>query len=224
MACMYKEVVPWGRNYDEYVRMFDLKQTELKSKILGCGDGPASFNGYCNASGGDVVSIDPIYAMTREEIEQRIKETYEIVLSQTRENRELFVWNDIKSIEQLGDMRMAAMNDFLAAFEGGLNSGRYIAGSLPDLPFGDNQFDICLSSHFLLLYSINLSLPFHLESIREMLRVASEVRIFPLLSTDGNISAYLAEILNEFNNFKCEIRRVDYEFQKGANEMLLISA
>lgn len=222
MAINYKEVVPWGRDYSEYVRMFDLKETELKAKILGCGDGPANFNMYCNARGGDVVSIDPIYALTRAEIDQRIKDTYQSILSQTRKNKDLFVWESIKSVEQLGDIRMAAMKKFLSSFEAGLDSGNYIAGSLPDLPFEDNQFDICLSSHFLLLYSDNLSLQFHLDSIKEMLRVSSEVRIFPLLNTDGKTSVYLPEILTRFNGYWCETRRVDYEFQKGGNEMLLI--
>jgi hypothetical protein len=28
MAFTYKDVVPWGRNYDEYIRMFDLNKNE----------------------------------------------------------------------------------------------------------------------------------------------------------------------------------------------------
>ena len=66
MAFTYKDIVPWGRNFDEYIRMFDLNQSELKLKILGCGDGPASFNYECNKRGGNVVSVDPLYNMTKE--------------------------------------------------------------------------------------------------------------------------------------------------------------
>ncbi len=29
MAFKYSEVVPWGRSYDEYCRMFDLTQKDL---------------------------------------------------------------------------------------------------------------------------------------------------------------------------------------------------
>ena len=90
MAFKYNEVVPWGRNFDEYTRMFDLNETELKSKILGCGDGPSSFNFECNKRGGDVVSIDPIYNLTKEEIQKRINETYKIVLRQTDKNKDKF--------------------------------------------------------------------------------------------------------------------------------------
>ena len=38
------QVVPWGRSFDEYRRMFALTDADLSRVILGCGDGPASFN------------------------------------------------------------------------------------------------------------------------------------------------------------------------------------
>jgi hypothetical protein len=87
MAFKYREVVPWGRNYDEYIRMFDLSENELKLKILGCGDGPASFNYECNKRGGNVVSIDPVYNLTKAEIQERITETYHDVLNQTEKKK-----------------------------------------------------------------------------------------------------------------------------------------
>ncbi len=43
MTVKYKNVVPWGRSYDKYLRMFDLGETDINKKILGCSDGPASF-------------------------------------------------------------------------------------------------------------------------------------------------------------------------------------
>ena len=83
MGFKYQEVVPWGRSYEEYVRMFNLAETDLKSKILGCGDGPASFNAEMAKKGNKIISIDPIYQLSREQIKQRIDETYETVISQT---------------------------------------------------------------------------------------------------------------------------------------------
>jgi hypothetical protein len=38
------EVVPWGRSLDEYRAMFALAEGDLQGRLLGCGDGPASFN------------------------------------------------------------------------------------------------------------------------------------------------------------------------------------
>jgi hypothetical protein len=88
MAFIYKDIVPWGRNYDEYIRMFDLSENDMKLRILGCGDGPASFNCECNQRGGNVISVDPIYSMSKEAIKKRIDETYYNVISQTEKNKE----------------------------------------------------------------------------------------------------------------------------------------
>lgn len=57
-----------------------------------------------------------------------------------------------------------------------------------------------------------------------MLRVAHEVRVFPLLSLDGVLSLHLTYAKDHFSNhgFDVEIKRVSYEFQRGGNEMLAI--
>jgi hypothetical protein len=68
-----EEVVPWGRNLAEYRSMFSLSATDLNAKILGCGDGPASFNAEMTELGHSVVSIDPIYQFSTEQIEQRVR-------------------------------------------------------------------------------------------------------------------------------------------------------
>ncbi len=44
MAFKYEKAVPLGRSFDEYLRMLALSDDDLKSRIVGCGDGPASFN------------------------------------------------------------------------------------------------------------------------------------------------------------------------------------
>ena len=36
-------VVPWGRSFDEYRRMFGLPDKDLALRIIGCGDGPAAW-------------------------------------------------------------------------------------------------------------------------------------------------------------------------------------
>ncbi len=222
MAFKYKNIVPWGRNFDEYKRMFDLNEDELKLKILGCGDGPASFNFECNSSGGNVTSIDPIYNFTKAEIKKRIDETYKDVLSQTEKNKEKFRWDTINSVEELGKTRMKAMEIFLDSYDGGKINKKYIPGELPKLPFADKEFDISLSSHFLFLYTDNLTYEFHVEAINEMLRVANEARIFPLLDVNANKSVYVQKVISEFNDKEVEIKKVNYEFQNGGNELLII--
>ncbi|MFY9328465.1 MAG: hypothetical protein WAO76_10665 [Georgfuchsia sp.] len=204
--------------------MFGLTEVDLGLRILGCGDGPAAFNSVLTKQGGNIVSADPIYAFSAEQISGRISETYETVMAQMRKNQSDYVWGAISSVEQLGCLRMSAMETFLMDFDAGKSEGRYIPGELPLLPFENGKFDIALSSHFLFLYSTNFSAEFHLQALQEMLRVAREVRVFPLLALDGVSSPHL-HFVNEYlasHGFSIEVKRVAYEFQRGGNEMLVI--
>jgi len=224
MALTLDKVVPWGRSYAEYINMFELTKADLSCCILGCGDGPAGFNAELTKRGGAVVSVDPVYLYDVEQIKSRIADTYTTVITQVRHNQHDFVWNVIPSVEALGDIRMSAMAAFLADFESGKQESRYITGELPLLPFANAQFDLALSSHFLFLYSAHLSAQFHLQSLEEMLRVAHEVRVFPLLALDGSMSPHLSLVSQEFTRrgYVVQIKNVAYEFQRGGNQMLVI--
>ena len=73
MRVKLQEVVPWGRSMWEYAHMFDLSDADLATKhILGVGDGPASFNAEMRERGRRVVSCDPIYFFTGEQIRSRV--------------------------------------------------------------------------------------------------------------------------------------------------------
>jgi hypothetical protein len=219
------EVLPWGRSFDEYIAMFDLKDNDLDGRILGCADGPASFNAELNRRGGRVVSCDPIYRFTREQLSARIEQACEEIIEQTKRNADNFVWSSISSVEELRETRMSAMSSFLADYEGGREQGRYFDAELPGLPFDKGAFDIVLCSHFLFLYSDRLSLEFHRKSIRELCRVADDVRVFPLIDLDLRPSPCVRPIIRslEEDGFTASIERVPYEFQRGGNEMLKIT-
>jgi hypothetical protein len=219
-------VVPWGRSYEEYVRMFALSETDLATTILGCGDGPAAFNAEASRRGSRVVSCDPLYRFTRDEIDGRIAATCDTVLEQARRNAGTFVWGrGIASVGELGEVRMRAMRVFLADYDAGRATGRYVDASLPSLPFADGAFDLALCSHFLFLYSAHFDQSFHRAAVRELCRVAREVRIFPLLALDGTRSAFVDASVAAAVAAGAEpaIERVPYEFQRGGNEMLRIT-
>jgi hypothetical protein len=224
MAFTLDKVVPWGRSYEEYLSMFKLTEVDLNKRILGCGDGPASFNATLNQRGGQVISVDPIYHFDATQLSSRIDETYDIVMTQTRQNQGNFVWDAIANVDVLGKVRVNAMQAFLADYETGKSQGRYIVGELPILPFADKTFDLALSSHFLFLYSEHFSAAFHLQALLEMLRVADEVRVFPLLNLKAEPSPHTIEIINALKSqeLAVEIQPVAYEFQRGANKMLVV--
>jgi hypothetical protein len=217
-------VVPWGRSFDEYVRMFVLSDDDLRSKVLGCGDGPASFNVEATRKGASVISCDPIYQYDADQLRGRIASTYDEILEQTRRNAGEFVWTEIRSVDELGRVRMAAMNEFLADYESGGRQGRYVAAELPNLPFADGAFELAVCSHFLFLYTAQLGEPFHRAAVRELCRVAREVRIFPLLALAGTPSPFVDHVSDDLsrNHFEVSIEPVPYEFRRGGNRMMRI--
>ena len=224
MSVTLDQVIPWGRSLQEYTRMFNLSDEELNLRILGVGDGPASFNSEMNALGHTVLSIDPIYSFSRVQIEGRIEENYDTLIFQVKQNSDNFVWNFFSDPTHCGHFRLETMRKFLDDFDMGKMQGRYLPESLPTLNFTDCQFDLALCSHLLFLYSVQLSFDFHRDSIQELCRVSQEVRIFPLLTLNCEKSPYVAPIQSYFSEagFTVDICRVPYEFQKGGNEMMRI--
>jgi hypothetical protein len=147
------QIVPWGRSFQEYRSMFALDSRDLRAKVLGCADGPASFNAEATLHGHCVVSCDPLYRLSAEQIKHRIAATYGQMIEQARRNQGEFVWEAIPNIEELGRVRMEAKQSFLRDYNTGKKQQRYVDAELPSLPFPDLSFGLALCSHFLFLYS-----------------------------------------------------------------------
>jgi hypothetical protein len=217
-------VVPWGRSLSEYKEMFSLSNRDLSKKILGCGDGPASFNAELTEKNGNVISVDPIYQFSADQIQSRIDEVYSQVIEQVSKNKDDYVWKNIPHVEALGKARMQAMRLFLADYRVAKESGRYLNASLPALPFDDGEFEIALCSHYLFLYSEHVSQNQHILSMKELCRIAKEVRVYPLLSLrDNQESPHLQPVIAELEagGISVSLVEVGYEFQKGATKMLV---
>ena len=223
MAFELNSVVPWGRTLKEYQQMFALSGGDLSKTIVSFGDGPASFNAEMYRLGKQVTSIDPLYQFSTQDIRKRIDETCSVVIEQMRANASNFIWKNIRNVEELQQIRMAAMNEFLLDFEQDCEHKRYIDQALPHRTvFDDNTFELGLSSHFLLLYD-NRGLNFHQEAIAEIMRVCHELRIFPILNLDAKKPIFFDELMAAIgSDFATDIQKVPYEFQKGGDQMLII--
>lgn len=205
--------------------MFALSAPELAgSRLLGCGDGPASFNAEATAAGGSVVSVDPIYAFDAGAIGRRVDEVFDTVMEQTRANAGEFVWGPVVAdLDHLAHLRRGAMDRFLADYPAGRAAGRYLDGELPELALPDGSFDLAVCSHFLFLYSDQLDADFHVRSVRELCRVAADVRIFPLLQLGAVPSPHLEPVVAALSadpGLAVAVEPVDYEFQRGGDHML----
>jgi len=204
--------------------MFSLSDSDLEKSILGCADGPACFNAELFARGGNVVSADPVYQFDSSQIRSRIDQVYPQIIAQLTKNKSDYIWGKIASIEALAETRMNAMNKFLSDYEAGKASGRYINASLPVLPFADTEFKLALCSHYLFLYSEHIDQQQHISSMRELCRVASEVRVYPLITIGNNkTSPHLEAVISDLkaSGISVELVPVEYEFQKGATGMLV---
>lgn len=226
MTFLISDIYPWGRSLKEYKDMFLLSDSDLKKNILGCADGPASFNYELSLQGGIVTSCDMMYKFTSDEIKNRVDNVSDIITNGVLENQLLFDWNYLfKNPLDLKKYRLDIMEKFLLhykSFEN--NKSPYVYAELPTLSFEDNEFDIALVSHLLFLYDNVLSEEFHLKSIIELLRVAKEVRIFPIVSNFKNQSHFLPKILKYFRDLGIKVNLINsnYYFIKSSNQMLVL--
>jgi hypothetical protein len=224
MAVHLNQIAPWGRTFNEYRLMFKLSARNLSSGVLDCGGGPASFTAELSASGHRAISVDPIYAHSGSEIRARFEVTAESMLSQVRATPCDWSWSYHRDPDDLLANRRAALERFLADYEHGLRDRRYIVGELPSLPLPSGSFRLAVCSHLLFLYSDLLSEAFHIESLRELCRVAQEVRVFPLLTLRHEPSPHLSAVRSALvaEGWASEVVCVDYELQRGGNRMLRV--
>lgn len=217
-------VIPFGRSFDEYSQMFGLGEADRQRRILGVGDGPASFNAEATRRGWNVTSVDPIYQFSVHEIESRFHASIDTVIDQVLATPDNWVWTYHQSPEALRTHRTEVIAEFSEDFAAATERNRYVTGALPRLPFADGSFDIALCSHLLFLYSDLLDLEFHISSLTEMLRVAGEARVFPLLNLDLARSRHLEGVLDHFSRqgIAATVQRMPYELQKGGNEALIL--
>ena len=145
MAFLLKNVVPWGRRFSEYQDMFHLTDEEIVSKrIVSFGDGPASFNAEGTRMGGNIISLDPIYQFSKQELVGRLEETRGIVMEQMRQNQDHYKWDRIKSLEELEQIlsrrirseKVAIKDIKLRTFIAEGNSRNDLAAHVYDITYG----------------------------------------------------------------------------------------
>lgn len=212
-----------SRSYDEYVAFFDLTDADLATTILDCSAGGSAFAAVTNARGGRVTAVDPAYgdpAGLREGLESGMRDGTLILDAHS----DRFVWEWYGTPERRTRLRQESARRFIRDFES--HPGTYVAGTLPELPFPSEAFELALCSHLLFTWADTFDEAWHTAALLELLRVAQEVRVFPLvLQGDGLPVEFLPRVVRDLRarGFTVEVRRVEYEFQRGANEMLVAS-
>lgn len=210
-----------SRSYAEYEAMFDL--TELPESVLDCCAGGAGFTAEAAARGVDAVAVDPAYELPAAELVDTVRRSLPAGSGIVDHHAASFVWHWYGSPERRDELRIDAADRFLTHVAE--DPDRYVPGSLPELPFPDQRFDLVLSSHLLFTWADKYDEAWHLAALRELIRVSrAEVRLFPLVKQGaGEPVEFLPSLLEQLDGVRAEIRKVPYEFQVGADEMLVLS-
>ncbi|MEU7041112.1 class I SAM-dependent methyltransferase [Streptomyces varsoviensis] len=213
-----------ARSFDEYRAMFALSDDDLALRVLDCPGGSASFTALAGERGTDAVAVDPQYGVGRAELGKLVEREIAHKHAFMTENAAKFVWSWFGDAERYTRLRTEAARTFAADLRA--RPERYVEGSLPSLPFPERSFDLVLSSHLLFSYGAQLDEAFHLSSLIELARVARrQVRLFPLVHHTSDIRYEpldrLRKALDGFG-VASRIDRVDYAFQPGGDEMLVL--
>ncbi len=210
----------WVHSLDDYKAMFDLGEQEMSSSILDYPAGVSSFNAQMHAMGYSMVSADANYSLSPEEMVKAVGVIKESLAKQLEDFGERLIDQNPKSRDDILSAWNQYVQQFLDDYPSGLQEGRYQAASLPRLPFDDGAFQLALCSDMLFREKEHPAQ----EIVSELCRVATEVRIFPLLDASGQISPEIGPIMLNLQqeDFGVEVRQVPYKLQKGSNAMLRV--
>jgi SAM-dependent methyltransferase len=215
-----------SRSFDEYRAMFALTDGDLRGTVLDCPGGGAAFTAAARIHGFRAVAVDPVYALPRAELADRLAAELERGRAWAAANADRYEWEFYGDPAGHAGVRAEAAEVFTDDLLGGLRA--YVAAALPALPFPDDAFDLVLSSHLLFTYADRLDAAFHRAALRELARVSrGVVRVYPLVDQAGRPLPELVERLTAdltADGLAVRVGDVGYEFQRGARQLLELSA
>jgi len=137
-------------------------------------------------------------------------------------------WDSYKNLEEHDKIREDSFKLFLNHYKENSIEKRFITGTLPNLPFDDETFSLVLCNHFLFLYQDQLDLEFHLQALREMIRVTTKggmIRIYPLVGFKNERYPYLDELVEALNDENAIVKTTEttFRFVPTATELLTIN-
>jgi SAM-dependent methyltransferase len=204
--------------------MFGLAPSQLADRtVIDVAAGGADFVAMASTLGARAVAVDAAYALDPDLLAAQLHEHTGTGLAIVDDNPDRFTWTWYGDRAARDEMRgLAAQRFTVDRLE---SPAHYVAGALPHLPFRDEAADLVLCSHLLFTWSDVLDRQWHRDALLELARVGAEVRVFPLVvQGTGDPVEWLPELSDELRELglAVEDRQVPYEFQTGADRMLVI--
>ena len=204
--------------------MFDLDPAGIGGAVVDCCAGASSFVAELAERGGVGVAVDPAYANGLDAVRRSATASLMAGTATVAHHADRFVWHWYGSPERRSRMRAVAADHFLHDISE--RPCAYLAAALPHLPLVSGSADLVLCSHLLFTWSDQLDKEWHRAALAELLRITrGEVRIFPLVvQATGAAVPFLDELIDEVRGqgHDAAVRSVPYEFQRGADKMLVI--
>ncbi len=221
-----RKLVLWGHHVNEYREMFALSAEDMKTRLLEYGCGASAVNAELHHIGGSVVSCDPLFALDKTTLSTNVSLVFDDMLTCLKKDQDKFNFSQYGGLPELITNRRKGMAEFFADYEQGKATERYVPLNSYSLSFPDFAFDFALSSHYLFADLEDQDIDFHLHAIRDLARVAKEVRIFPLIDRFGTLSPFLGPVLLglQQDGYGVEVREVKYSLQPNGNAMLRVWA
>jgi len=216
-------VLVTSRSFAEYLAFFALDPDRLPRRVLDCSAGSSGFVAAARARGCAAVAADPAYRQTPHALEIEARQGGAGAAALVTAHRDRFTYEWYGTPERQRALRADALEAFLA--DRRAHPGHYVAAELPRLPFADASFDLAVCSHLLFTWAEVHDEAWHVAALREMARVAREVRVFPLLHQgDGAPVAFLPALRGELSvsGLGSRVEQVPYAFQVGGDEMLVV--
>ena len=211
-----------SRSFAEYLAFFALDPDRLPRRVLDCSAGTSGFVAGARARGSDAVAVDPAYRQSLDDLAETGRAGAVGGASMVADHRDRFTFDWYGSPERQRELRASALEGFVA--DRARRPGHYVAAELPHLPFADGSFDLALCSHLLFTWANVFDEAWHEAALREMARVASEVRVFPLVHQgSGEPVAFLGALRGRLAGLDARVVTVPYAFQVGADEMLVLT-
>ncbi|MEB3185045.1 MAG: methyltransferase domain-containing protein [Cyanobacteriota bacterium] len=202
----FDQVIFYGRLGRQALAMFNLDPAQWRGKrVLDCPGGPGSLSAELRAGGVDVTAVDPLYALGEAELEQRALADLEAALATMASSHDIRPDFDLAVCRQ---EHLEALEAFVR--DRHAHPDRYVAASLPELPFADQSFDLVVCGHLLFSYAPRsagglmpepgLDLAWHRLALAELQRVSRRsVRLYPAhtIERQARLHPYAVSLLAE---------------------------
>lgn len=216
-----KQPVFWGHTAADYQKMFDLEA--VPNRVLEFASGISTFNLEC-AQKVEVQSLDPRFALDADTLKCKAELIFHDMKNCIAQYPKRYDFKDYGGLEAFMQTRFDGMRRFFDDYEAGLAEGRYRAINDLNLPYDDFYFDLAISSHYFFAGLTDQDATFHIRMLQELARVAKEVRIFPLIHSDGSTPPELGPVLLALQQagYGAEVRSIADPIEPQGNAMLRV--